>query len=306
MIFNLVTKYIKLCQKDNHHRYKSWEHCYTFFEENYKNLEEKKEYASLHLAFYLASWGMLRGSSFLLQKDYLIHKYFIEEVVMNENYHQFFKEVEISALNLDVIEEMIQRTKNAYEKHISMVNGKNRKIELTDTLVSKILLGVFGNVPAYDRYFVEGLKLHGISGKLNKNSLLQIISFYLAFEEEFNKCQKSLETYSTIKYTPMKLLDMYFWEVGYMLNTNQSEMDEIRQFAAAYKEKILNGRKTISSNSKGINYIRNYVENLLDQAKEDGLTYIELVSGDIHRKLGLKNAMPTVCLALRTLDIKLK
>lgn len=161
-------------------------------------------------------------------------------------------------------------------------------------------------MPAYDRYFVEGLKLHGITGKMNKNSLLQIINFYHAFEEQFIKCQKSLETYSTIKYTPMKLLDMYFWEVGYMLDTNKSEVDEISQFANAYKEKILNERKTISrsisSNSKGTNYIRNYVENLLDQAKEDGVTYIELVSGDIHRELGLKNAMPTVCLVLRTLD----
>lgn len=81
----------------------------------------------MHLAFYLASWGMLRGSSFLLQKDYLIHNYFIEEVVMNKNYHQFFKEVELGAINLDVIEEMIQRTKNAYEKHISMVTEKIEK-----------------------------------------------------------------------------------------------------------------------------------------------------------------------------------
>ena len=33
------------------------------------------------LMFYLASWGMYRGSSFLLQKDYKIHIPVVEEVL---------------------------------------------------------------------------------------------------------------------------------------------------------------------------------------------------------------------------------
>ncbi len=57
-------------QSDNNHRYKSWEHCFKYFSQG--KLDE--DIACLHLAFYLASWGMYRGSSFLLWKDYLVHR----------------------------------------------------------------------------------------------------------------------------------------------------------------------------------------------------------------------------------------
>lgn len=39
---------------------------------------------SLQLAFYLASWGMYRGSSFLLQKDYRIHIPVVKELLRNK------------------------------------------------------------------------------------------------------------------------------------------------------------------------------------------------------------------------------
>ena len=42
------------------------------------------DYLSLHLAFYLASWGMYRGSSFLLQKDYKVLVPIVEEVLKPE------------------------------------------------------------------------------------------------------------------------------------------------------------------------------------------------------------------------------
>src|SRR3989344_3306084 len=70
---------IKRSQSAEYHRGKSWEHCYAFFR-NYKKFRNNNELldrAALHLGFFLASWGMLRGSSFLLQKDY---KYYISIV----------------------------------------------------------------------------------------------------------------------------------------------------------------------------------------------------------------------------------
>lgn len=42
------------------------------------------DYLSLQLAFYLASWGMYRGSSFLLQKDYKIYIPVVEEVLKSK------------------------------------------------------------------------------------------------------------------------------------------------------------------------------------------------------------------------------
>lgn len=64
-----IRTYFNETIKDSHGRYLSWCHCYNAFKENRSNRDEKTvDYLALHLAFYLASWGMYRGSSFLLQK----------------------------------------------------------------------------------------------------------------------------------------------------------------------------------------------------------------------------------------------
>ena len=60
-----VEKYLSNMVQDSNHRFKSWEYCYTAF----GNLDSV-DYLSLHLAFYLASWGMYRGSCGILWKDY--------------------------------------------------------------------------------------------------------------------------------------------------------------------------------------------------------------------------------------------
>jgi len=46
------------------------------------------------------------------------------------------------------------------------------------------------------------------------------------------------------------------------------------------------------------NDIRAYIESLFQTAKEQGSEYIELISGDIHRALGMRNAMPPVCIVM--------
>src|ERR1700719_3146846 len=57
-----------------HGRSRSWEHCFRYFHEsNLQVLLADRHHAALQLGFYLASWGMYRGSSFLLQHDYTIH-----------------------------------------------------------------------------------------------------------------------------------------------------------------------------------------------------------------------------------------
>jgi hypothetical protein len=37
------------------------------------------------MAFYLASWGMYRGSSFLLWKDYLIHQEVVDNIIAKKH-----------------------------------------------------------------------------------------------------------------------------------------------------------------------------------------------------------------------------
>src|SRR5690606_15713744 len=61
-----IKKFKNKCNPDD--RYSSFDYCYNYFLKT-DNLKEDMEKSCLVLAFYLASWGMLRGSSFLLQKS---------------------------------------------------------------------------------------------------------------------------------------------------------------------------------------------------------------------------------------------
>lgn len=78
--------------KDENCRYFSWEHCYEVFHNAQKQKAQNKnelDYLSLHLAFYLASWGMYRGSSFLLQKDYRVHIDAVK-IILKSEYKELF------------------------------------------------------------------------------------------------------------------------------------------------------------------------------------------------------------------------
>ena len=65
-------------------RSRSWEHCYRVFRDARTDPSPDYDYLSLHLAFYLASWGMYRGSSFLLQKDYKVLVPIVEKILKPE------------------------------------------------------------------------------------------------------------------------------------------------------------------------------------------------------------------------------
>lgn len=63
------------------HRY---QHCYTHFAKARNEANPDVDYLSLQLAFYLASWGMYHGSSFLLQRDYQVHTPIVQEILKKE------------------------------------------------------------------------------------------------------------------------------------------------------------------------------------------------------------------------------
>jgi len=74
MIHEKISAYFGEVVGDPHHRYRSWEHCYRFFREmKPSGIAAQREHAALQLGFYLASWGMYRGSTFLLQRAYTVH-----------------------------------------------------------------------------------------------------------------------------------------------------------------------------------------------------------------------------------------
>ena len=198
-------------QTDTHHRYKSWAHCYSYFSGN--AIDE--DHACLQLAFYLASWGMYRGSSFLLWKDYLIHREVVRKILTMKQ----LKSIDFSNSDKQAISDTIEFVawiKDWYQQNITHVNGKKSIVNVTDTLATKIILGTLGCIPAYDRYFIDGLRTGGIGySSLSKRNFSAVVRFYQSNTPSFNAAQARIQKSSGIFYPAMKLVDMYFWQIGY-------------------------------------------------------------------------------------------
>lgn len=204
-----VLHFYKQLGADEHHRYLSWEHCYTYFGK--KNLDV--DTACLHLAFYLASWGMYRGSSSLLWKDYLIHKDVVN-LLLDKRHLRSIRMANYSKAIGEIVE-LCNSIRNHYSE-INEVNGKVKKIKATNTLVTKIVMGALGCVPAYDTYFIDGLRTEKISPlKPSAKGIKAIEGFYGRHQNSFDRLQKKIRTKSGLSYPVMKLVDMYFWQIGY-------------------------------------------------------------------------------------------
>lgn len=212
-IVSVIDKYILGITNDEFHRYKSWDNCFQAF-----SVSKQREIQVLELAFYLASWGMYRGSGGLLQKNHLIHKIAVDIVFSKTNQKlKCNQTTEVKRENINAIIEV----KNELAEHYSSIYftkgaDKRKPISPTDTLLSKIMLGTLGCVPAYDRYFIDGLKEMKMQHTgFNEASLNELFNFIDKNKEEIDQAQKLIMTKIQIHYPLMKILDMYFWQIGY-------------------------------------------------------------------------------------------
>jgi hypothetical protein len=205
-----------------HHRYRSWEHCYNHFHSaTTEAIAEKRDLAALHLGFYLASWGMYRGSGFLLQHAYTVHRGVIESLSSSQFAPLWAEEFGVNGSNdarlVPTILEAIKSIRRAYAAFAS-------EDQVSDTLVTKILLGTIGCTPACDRFFVAGFKHAGFQySYVNKNFFGRVLRFSSDNLPILLEQQRNIERVSAVHYPVMKLVDMYFWEIGAELEGAESE-----------------------------------------------------------------------------------
>jgi len=204
----LIEKYLKPTFYSKNHRYKSWEPCFQAF----GNPNDKVDYLALQLAFYLASWGMYRGSSGLLWKDYKVHN---EAVVIIKKHFELRNKCfnglpEINGV-LNVVSDLAD-----YYKQIEYFNGDNEKgnVTATDTLISKIILGALGCLPAFDRYLNVGL-FNTEYSVINDKSIGLIWEKTEAMKSEIELVQGWIRQKTGTLYPPMKIVDMYYWQLGF-------------------------------------------------------------------------------------------
>lgn len=205
----LINKYQETCNPDD--RYTSFDYCYNYFSET-KDLTEDMEKSCLTLGFYLASWGMFRGSSFLLNKS---SRHFIPTINFINGLDRKIWEIDIDNYTDENIQLLIETYHGLKEKLI--LNGNTSL-----TLITKIMLGVFGNVPAFDSYFCDTFRTIYKTERcgfrrFNEKSLSCLRHFYEKQKDKIDVISKK-ETFTTdfnsgnkthIHYPKAKIVDMY-------------------------------------------------------------------------------------------------
>jgi hypothetical protein len=191
------------------HRYASLDYCFNYFKTT-KNLDKDIEKSCLTLGFYLASWGMFRGSSFLLQKS---AKHFKPTIHYITSLDKSVWKIDVDTYNEKNIKTIIDIYKGIKKSLIPM--------GIADiTLTTKIMLGVFGFVPAFDNFFCDTFRIiyKGKCGfrKVNHKSLNLIHDFYYANKNTVDKLSAQTHTIdfktgkkTRLKYPKAKIIDMY-------------------------------------------------------------------------------------------------
>ena len=192
-------------------RYSSFDFCFNYFQRARMGGEleklidrENQEKTCLHLGFYLASWGMMRGSADLLQQS--AHKLLavVEYLVGQDE--------EIWKIDADSIGSSVKEMKRL---STGIRKAFDPGVRATDTLTTKIILGVMGSVPAFDTYFRKGFKCSTFGEK----SLKDIGAFYDEHAEAIDSIRLPTLDFVTgeetdILYSKSKLIDMAFFSLG--------------------------------------------------------------------------------------------
>lgn len=181
--------------KDKRSSDHQWEHCFKYFSKK----PTEHDLGCLHLGFYLASWGMYRGSANIRKFDYLVHEPIVNEVLLSQYDPLRGASLEYLSNNLDLVWTLVEKIRTLYPSTINV----------TDTLLTKILMGTLGCTPAYDRYFRAGVATDGISQTFSRKGFHSLLQCCQVRSEGFWEAQKQIPEYPV-----MRLVDMYYFAVG--------------------------------------------------------------------------------------------
>ena len=235
----LVDAYKRQMEGDNA-RFTSFDYCYNYFQQARKEgrtnlLAEgpQLELSVLQLGFYLASWGMYRGSTALLQHSSKVLIPVIEAIATTPpadwDADMLFEEGDTGASRLMGLYEKIEK---ALQFNPSKSTGnKSYSQSPTVTLITKIMLGVWGNTPAFDSYFCKGYGRSIGTGKQDfvcrqtAETWQELHSDYKSNTEISEvaeiRTKPFIEGGNTFPYPKAKLIDMAYFQHGMNLFKEQ-------------------------------------------------------------------------------------
>jgi hypothetical protein len=176
------------------------------------------EKSYLVLGFYLSSWGMFRGSSLMLQKSV---RNFDVLITIIDGLPPSHWDIDLDSYTPSNISTILQTYEEIKE---ALVPRENKDL----TLVTKVILGVFGFLPAFDDNFSNTFRfLFGNQSGfrvVNEKSLLIIKQFYddnhqIIDQLSNEMCTTDFETRekTAIHYPKAKIIDMYGWQKYFYL-----------------------------------------------------------------------------------------
>lgn len=150
---------------------------------------------------------MYRGSSFLLQHS---AHFYVDLIRFISSTDSRLWKIDVDHYDDESIERLVEC--GARIKDVLKPGGT-----ASPTLVTKIMLGVFANVPAFDDYFVKGLRIYWNGD--GARTLRNISVFYnqhksLIDEIEISACDFASGERKGKRYTKAKIIDMIGWALG--------------------------------------------------------------------------------------------
>jgi hypothetical protein len=204
---------------EEYRRERSWDFCFNYFQDNAKPTQNM-ELSCLQLGYYLASWGMLRGSSYLFRETNARHYRAAVEII--ERYNPEMREIDQQPFGDADAQISILAAAADLKCALLPKGGASR------TLVSKVMMGTWGTIPSFDTYFVKGFR--SLAETRDKAAFNTITSRSLTLLGEFYQRNRSeidglTEHHSTLDFNTgeftdrrlsrAKIIDMFGFYTGF-------------------------------------------------------------------------------------------
>lgn len=201
-------------------RERSWDFCFNHFQDHARPTETMG-LSCLHLGYYLASWGMMRGSSFLFKETNAMHYQGVVEVV--EEHNEVMRGFDVPDYRDPARKEALDAA--WVDLREALVPEGVRSV----TLVSKVMMGVWGCIPSFDSFFRRTFKALGDTraerGAFNRVGVDALALLADAYEEHAEVIERLRQRHTTWDMstgqqtsrplTRAKVLDTYGFQTAY-------------------------------------------------------------------------------------------
>ncbi len=189
-------------RKTAEERYSSFDLCYGYFINNKGNLVgANMETSCLQLWAFLSSWGMVARGNAMQGKSYAS----LEDVIqfINDNQKYYLSKID---------------SNNYVDEMTALYFGLKKVLNLTQasqkTIITKIMLGVYACIPAFDQYVCETLGTSTI-GDLSQRNIQSIVSIYNNHKQQIDSLAATTPVIpfngsyiNGLHYSPAKIIDM--------------------------------------------------------------------------------------------------